>query len=85
MSAPHANDRGRAAGRAAPWVTAASTLVAIAQLRGLVRGADGELDWNASLVLLLLALALANAAAWRQAWALGQLARRRSVLWEDES
>ncbi|MGI9591449.1 MAG: hypothetical protein ACR2P8_08775 [Myxococcota bacterium] len=44
-----------------------SSLVVIAQLRGLARGPEGELVWNTSLTLLLLALVLANVAVWRLA------------------
>lgn len=84
MSARRPGDRVRAGGRAAPWVIGGASLVVVAQLRGLARAADGDLVWNAPLVLLLLALGLANAAAWRQAWAMRRLARPMLPTFEED-
>lgn len=79
-----ARDRLAAGGRAAAWVIGGASLVVVAQLRGLAHAADGDLVWNAPLVLLLLALGLANVAAWRQAQALRRLARPPLPTWQDE-
>ena len=85
MSVRRPGTRAVAAGTAVPWVVGGASLVVLAQLRGLVRGGEGELVWNGSFVLVLLALGLANLAVWRLTWVARRLLRRRGAPWEGEA